>query len=223
MTSWLMVALWGGLVGLDGTSFPQAMISRPLIAGTITGLLFGRPIEGAVAGFLVELFALTTLPIGAAQYPESGTATVAATSAYLVATPVGLHPGYLALALLFALGWERVAAVTVVMHRRAAGRMLIRANAVEAVTLERRHLASMAVDFLRGAVVSLAGGLLGYGALRVLGPLWGLAPAVTAAILAAIGAGMVATAIPLFGGLRPRRLAVVSGVALGIVAALVLR
>jgi mannose/fructose/N-acetylgalactosamine-specific phosphotransferase system component IIC len=223
MTAWVMVALWGGLVGLDGTSFPQAMISRPIIAGTVTGLLFGQPVEGAVAGFLVEVFALTTLPIGAAQYPESGTATVAATSAYVAAAPAGLHPGYLALALLFALGWERVTALTVVLHRRATGRMLIRADAVSAEKLERRHLASMGLDFLRGAIVSLVGGLLAFAALRLLGPLWGLTPAATAVILAAIGAGMVATAVPLFGGLRARRMAVVGGVALGIVAALVLR
>jgi mannose/fructose/N-acetylgalactosamine-specific phosphotransferase system component IIC len=223
MTGWLMVAVWGGLVGLDGTSFPQAMFSRPLIAGTVTGLLVGRPVEGAVAGFLVEVFALTTLPIGAAQYPEAGTATVAATSAYLAATPPGLHSGYLVLALLFALGWERVTALTVVAHRRATGRMLIRTHAVDAAKLERRHMAAMAMDFLRGAVVSLTGGLLGFGALWLLGPLWGLSPAVTAAILAAIGAGMVATAIPLFGGLRARRMAVVGGVALGIVVALVLQ
>jgi mannose/fructose/N-acetylgalactosamine-specific phosphotransferase system component IIC len=223
MTGWFMVALWGGLVGLDGTSFPQAMFSRPLIAGTVTGLLVGRPVEGAVAGFLVEVFALTTLPIGAAQYPEAGTATVAATSAYLAATPPGLQPGYLVLALLFALGWERVTALTVVAHRRATGRMLIRADAVDAAKLERRHMAAMVMDFLRGAVVSVTGGLLGFGVLWLLGPLWGLSPAVTAAILAAIGAGMVATAVPLFGGLRARRLAVMGGVALGIVVALVLQ
>jgi mannose/fructose/N-acetylgalactosamine-specific phosphotransferase system component IIC len=223
MTGWFMVGLWGGLVGLDGTSFPQAMISRPLLAGTVTGLFFGRPIEGVVVGFLVELFALTTLPIGAAQYPESGTATVAATSAYLVATPAGLHPGYLVLALIFALGWERVTALTVVRHRRGNARILIRAGAVTARTLERRHMAAMTVDFFRGAVVSLAGGLLGFGVLRVLGPLWGLTPALTAAILAVIGAGMVATAVPLFGGMRARRLAVVGGVAIGIVVAVVLR
>jgi mannose/fructose/N-acetylgalactosamine-specific phosphotransferase system component IIC len=220
---WLSVALWGGMVGLDGTSFPQAMISRPLIAGTVTGLLFGRPIEGAVVGFLVEIFALTTLPIGAAQYPESGTAAVASAAAYLAAAPAGLHPGYLVIALIFALGWERVTALTVVLHRRATGRMLIRPSAVGAGKLERRHLAAMTVDFLRGAMVSLVGGLLGFGVLRLLGPVWGLTPAVTAAMLAVIGAGIIATAIPLFGGLRARRLAVVGGVALGIVVALVLR
>jgi mannose/fructose/N-acetylgalactosamine-specific phosphotransferase system component IIC len=222
MTVWLPVGLLGGLVGLDATSFPQAMISRPLIAGTLTGTLFGRPLEGAVIGFLIELFALITLPIGAALYPESGTACVAATGAYLAAVPAGLDPGYLVLTLAFALAWERATALTVVLQRRANGRMLIRVGAVPAEKLERRHLAAMSTDFLRGAVVSLGGALLGFALLRLLGPHWGLPADVTARLLTVVAAAMVGTAIPLFGGLRARRVAVAAGVTTGIVVAVVL-
>ena len=74
--SWLIAALLGGFVGLDATSFPQVMISRPVVAGVLTGVLFGRPAEGLAVGFLVEAFSLIILPIGAARYPDSGTATV---------------------------------------------------------------------------------------------------------------------------------------------------
>lgn len=221
--SWLAVAIWGGIVGLDATSFPQAMLSRPIIAGTITGALVGRPFEGVVVGFLMEVFALITLPIGAAQTPESGTATVGATFAYLVATPAEIDPGHLVLALAFALGWERLTALTVVLHRRASGRMLIRDDAVAPAKLERRHMAAMTLDFLRGASVSVVGAGIGLGVLLLVGPGWGLPPAFTAAILAVIAAGMVGTAIPLFGGLKARRIAVVGGVAAGLFTALVLR
>jgi mannose/fructose/N-acetylgalactosamine-specific phosphotransferase system component IIC len=222
MTVWLPVGLLGGLVGLDATSFPQAMISRPLIAGALTGTVFGRPIEGAVIGFMLELFALITLPIGAALYPESGTACVAATGAYLAAVPVGLEPGYLVLTLAFALAWERATALTVVLQRRMNGRMLIRVGAMAAEKLERRHLAAMTSDFVRGAVISLAGGLMGLALLRLLGPHWGLPAEITARLLMVVGAAMVGTAIPLFGGLRARRLAVAAGVATGVLAAVVL-
>jgi mannose/fructose/N-acetylgalactosamine-specific phosphotransferase system component IIC len=222
MMTWIAVGLWGGMVGLDSTSFPQAMISRPLVAGTITGLLFGRPIDGVVLGFLVEAFSLITLPIGAATYPEPGTATVAATAAFITATPAGLQPGYLMIALAFALCWERLSALTVTLQRRANGRMLVRTAAVAARKLERRHLAAMSVDFLRGAVVSLAGSSVAIGLLIVLGPHWGIGPAATTALLAVVAAAMVATAIPLFGGLRARRLAVAGGVVAGLLLALVL-
>jgi mannose/fructose/N-acetylgalactosamine-specific phosphotransferase system component IIC len=223
MMAWIGVALWGGMVGLDSTSFPQAMISRPLVAGGVTGLLFGRPIEGVVVGFLVEAFSLITLPIGAARYPEPGTATVAAAAAFIAATPAGLQPGYLALALAFALGWERLSALTVVLQRRANGRMLVRASAVAAGKLERRHLAAMSADFLRGSVVCTAGSAVGFGLFSILGPYWGLAAAWTTAVLAVVVAAMVGTAIPLFGGLGARRMAVAGGVMAGILAALVLR
>jgi mannose/fructose/N-acetylgalactosamine-specific phosphotransferase system component IIC len=223
MMVWLPVGLVGGLVGLDGTSFPQAMISRPFVAGAITGLLFGRPLEGAFIGFMIEVFALITLPVGAALYPESGTATVSATAAYMLAGPVGLDPGYLILALAFGLAWERVAGVTVVLQRRANGRLLVRTAAMAAKKLERRHLAAMSMDFLRGAVVSGTGALVGFALLRVLGPLWGLAPEVTAGLLVVAAAGMVGTVVSMFGGLRVHRLAVATGAAAGILTALVLQ
>jgi mannose/fructose/N-acetylgalactosamine-specific phosphotransferase system component IIC len=222
MPTWIAVWLWGGVVGLDSTSFPQAMLSRPLVAGSVTGLIMGRPLEGVVVGFMVEVFSLITLPIGAAKYPEPGTATVAASAAYVAATPPGLQPGYLVLALAFALSWERLSGLTVMLQRRANGRLLVRTTAVAARKLERRHLAAMTVDFTRGVVVSAAGAGVGLALLVALGPLWGFDPALTIALLGVVAAGMVGTALPLFGGLVARRMAVAGGVAAGLLAALVL-
>jgi mannose/fructose/N-acetylgalactosamine-specific phosphotransferase system component IIC len=223
VTAWFGLVLWGGLVGLDSTSFPQAMISRPVVAGAVTGLIFGRPVEGAVFGFLVEVFALITLPIGAAKTPESGTAAAAAAAAYAAAAPAGLDPGYLVLALAFGLAWERLASATVLLQRRANGRLLIRTAAMAARKLEQRHLAAMTLDLLRGSSVTVAGGLIGYLLLAAVGPVWGLDPALTAAVLMVVAAGMVGTAIPLFGGVTRRPVAVVAGVVAGVLATLVLR
>ena len=86
--NWLTVSAFGGIVGVDATSFAQTMISRPLMAATITGFLMGRPTEGLFLGSLLELFAIVILPVGAARYPETGTAGVAATAAYMSATPL---------------------------------------------------------------------------------------------------------------------------------------
>lgn len=216
MTDWLVVALVGGLVGLDATSFPQVMVSRPLIAGALTGALFGRPVEGCVAGFIVEAFTLIILPIGAARYPESGTATVAAVGAYASAAPAGLDPGYLALTVTFALMWERVAGESVVLLRRTNGQLLTDTAGIGARQLERRHLAAMSLDFARGAAISAGGGLVAYGLLRLAGPLWGLAPAATASVMAVLVAGMLGTAITLFGVGRARRAALVGGVVAGL-------
>jgi hypothetical protein len=175
-----------------------------------------------VVGFLVEAFSLITLPIGAAKYPEPGPATVAAAAAFMAATPAGVQPGYVLLALAFALGWERLGAATVTLQRRANGRLLVRTAAVAARKLERRHLAAMSLDFVRGVVVTIAGSGVGLALLAVVGPSWGAGPALTTGVLAVVAAAMVGTVIPLFGGLRARRVAVVGGVVAGVLAALVL-
>lgn len=214
--SWLAVGLLGGFVGLDGTSFPQVMISRPLVAGALTGALFGRPAEGVIIGFIMEAYSLIILPIGAVRYPESGTATVAATAAYLGATAPGLAAGSMVLALAFGLLWERLAGETVVMLRRSNGRLMTRAGGVSARALERRHLAAMTVDFVRGGVVTTSGALIGYGVLSVLDGYWGLGSELTLGVLAALVAAMVGTALPLFGGVAARRVALASGLAAGV-------
>ena len=70
----LPIALLGGVLGLDVVSFPQAMISRPLVAATAAGALIGQAASGLLVGAALELIALETLPFGAAKYPEWGSA-----------------------------------------------------------------------------------------------------------------------------------------------------
>jgi mannose/fructose/N-acetylgalactosamine-specific phosphotransferase system component IIC len=68
----------GTIAGLDLVSVPQAMLSRPLVAGFLGGAVAGRPLAGLAMGALLELFAFETLPIGAARYPDWGPAATAA-------------------------------------------------------------------------------------------------------------------------------------------------
>jgi len=77
----LLLLAWGTFVALDLVSVPQAMYARPLVAGTVAGLLAGDMMTGLQLGVLLELFALDVLPVGAAQYPDHGPATVAAVTA----------------------------------------------------------------------------------------------------------------------------------------------
>jgi PTS system mannose-specific IIC component len=88
----VLLVLWGVLVGLDLVSVPQAMLSRPLVAGTVAGWLAGDTEAGLRVGVLLELFALDVLPIGAVRYPDYGPATVAA-AALAVGAPWELGLG----------------------------------------------------------------------------------------------------------------------------------
>lgn len=77
-TTLALLLAWGTLVGLDLVSFPQAMIARPLVAGTIAAALLGDLDTGLRVAVVMELFALDVLPAGASRYPDYGPATVGA-------------------------------------------------------------------------------------------------------------------------------------------------
>ena len=82
------LAVLGAVLGLDVVSFPQAMISRPIVAATAAGALIGQPGRGLMMGVALEFFALESLPFGASRYPEWGSAAVVG-GALFAMTPDG--------------------------------------------------------------------------------------------------------------------------------------
>jgi mannose/fructose/N-acetylgalactosamine-specific phosphotransferase system component IIC len=159
------LALLGAVLGLDVVSFPQAMISRPIAAATLAGAIVGQPGRGLIAGAVLELFAVETLPFGASRYPEWGSASVVG-GALFAMQPDG-SSGALTVAICAALATAAVGGWTMVWHRKmiakwAAGlRDELASGSCDAVTtLQLRGLTS---DVVRG-------GLLTFVALLVLTP-----------------------------------------------------
>jgi mannose/fructose/N-acetylgalactosamine-specific phosphotransferase system component IIC len=214
--SWLWLAIVGGVVGLDATSFPQIMISRPLVAGILGGLAAGRPGAGIVFGAILEAFHLAVLPIGAARYPEAGTAAVAAAFA-LIAAGGNAEPVALLLTLGFALIWGRVAAGSVDLERRINERLIRGVDPeLEAGAVERRHLLAMALDFARGSVVTIAGAALGWLLIGTVLSIVRFSPAIAQGGLAILLCAATAGALTVFGGLSERRLSFLGGVVVGV-------
>jgi mannose/fructose/N-acetylgalactosamine-specific phosphotransferase system component IIC len=214
---WGLAAI-GGLVGLDATSFPQVMVSRPLVAGTLTGLLFGEPAQGAMVGAILEVFDLGILPVGAARYPDSGTATVAAVAAYSLVPLHALDPGVLLLAVIFGLSWEFVTGASTVWLRRLNERLVLstpRWHGRPGRALERLHLTSMLLDFLRAAMLSVGGALLGALLLKPAAGHWALGSEFAAAALTVAAATVLGALISVFGGWRERWRALLVGLACG--------
>ena len=151
------LTILGAVLGLDVVSFPQAMLSRPIVAATIGGAVVGDPLSGLLAGATIEFLALETLPVGASRYPEWGSASVVGGAV------LGLHgdarAGALTMALLAAIATGWIGGWTMIQLRQL--------NAVWARQLRRRidagsenavvglQFAGLVADLLRGGALTL--------------------------------------------------------------------
>ncbi len=190
----LPIALLGAILGLDVVSFPQAMISRPIVAATIAGAFIGEPERGLLIGVVLELIALDTLPFGASRYPEWGSAGVVGGALY-ASQPPGMY-GALPAAMLAALLTASISGWSMVFLRRSIANKLTRSrDRIEDGSREALlslHLTGMSLDLLRGGAVTLVGMLVFSTLVRAIVVIWGSPPEISRAVVvvaAAIVAG----------------------------------
>lgn len=153
----LSLLAWGTLVGLDLVSVPQAMLSRPLVAGSVAGWLVGDVEAGLRIGVLFELFALDVLPVGAVRYPDYGPATVAAV-ALGAGAPWELGLGLsTALGLVLAVlgGWSLQTVRR--WNARAIQRRAAALAAGESSAIRRLQYGALLRDAARGLILTLLG------------------------------------------------------------------
>ncbi|UNQ73206.1 PTS system mannose/fructose/sorbose family transporter subunit IID [Infirmifilum sp. NZ] len=77
------------IFGLDYIWCCPLFIWRPLVAGTLTGLILGDPITGLLVGSLLEFVFAGLFTIGGGTVPEASTGTIASA---VVAITMGLKP-----------------------------------------------------------------------------------------------------------------------------------
>jgi len=154
-------ALLGAVLGLDVVSFPQAMLSRPLVAATIAGALAGSATLGLLVGATLELFALETLPIGASRYPEWGSAAVVGGTLFAMAEHVDplASPGVMSTAVLGAIATAWVGSRSMVLLRTLNGRLARRSMdalaAGSARTVVGLQMSGLLGDLVRGFLLTL--------------------------------------------------------------------
>lgn len=151
--AWFLAALIGGALGMDAVSFPQVMIARPLVAGTLGGLFAGNAALGLWVGALLEIVSTRQLPMGGARYHDTGPAAFAAGLAY--ADVGGSSSGLLlATAAGLLLGW--IGSWTVHWQRRLNERLVapLARAATPPGALVRRHLSALGLDCLRAALLT---------------------------------------------------------------------
>jgi PTS system mannose-specific IIC component len=171
----LPLALLGGLLGLDVVSFPQAMVSRPIVASTLAGAFIGHAESGLLIGIVLELIALDTLPFGASRYPEWGSAGVVG-GALFSAEAHGM-PGALPASILAALLTASISGSSMVVLRRIiAGRLERTRDRIEEGSrdaLVSLHLSGMTLDLLRGALVTTVAMMIFSPLVRAIVAVWG--------------------------------------------------
>lgn len=214
-SSLLVVSLLGGLLALDATSVGQFMFSRPLVAGSLTGWLTGDFAFGLQVGALLELYLLVAFPTGGSSFPEGSTAAVVAVaSAALagvgVAVPLSVAAGLL---------WGHVAGASITVMRKVHGRLIPEPEDTDASAgrITRAHATAMALDFLRGVTMTLAGVVVGPPVLARMSAAWPMEPSESLSLVlvgAAVSGGVLLRS---FGGFRRRKYLFVAGVVLGFV------
>ena len=214
-----LLLTWGTIVALDLVSVPQAMYARPLVAGTVAGLIGGDVTAGLQLGVLLELFALDVLPVGAARYPDHGPATVAAVAAAAGAPwPERMGVAVLLAMLLAVLGgWslQRLRHLNAqALHARAAALAAGSEPGIRAL-----QWGGVGRDAIRGLLLT-ALGLAGALVLRAFPPVAPrmqglLAAAAIGCALAAVAGGAARSA-----GRGPRLHWLVAGLAVGLIIAL---
>jgi mannose/fructose/N-acetylgalactosamine-specific phosphotransferase system component IIC len=186
----LPIALLGALLGLDVVSFPQAMVSRPIVAATLAGAFIGNPPGGLLIGVVLEMIALDTLPFGASRYPEWGSAGVVG-GALFAAQPAGM-PGALPASLLSALltasisGWSMVVLRRLIASRLEQTRDKIEEGSRDA--LLSLHLSGMSMDLLRGGLVTIIAMMIFTPLLHAIVAIWGTDSAPSHAVVVVIAA-----------------------------------
>lgn len=214
------IALLGGVLGMDVVTFPQAMISRPIVAATVAGAFIGNAPAGLIMGAVLELLALEMLPFGASRYPDWGSASVVAGSLY-----AGLHgdpAGALAASLFAALVTAMLSGRSMVWLRRlnasiaARERGALEKGSSRAVT--GLQLFGLTADLIRGFVVTMVAMIAFTPLMRAIVETWGtdarMSRAAVVAIVAAVSTGAI---WKIFHNVARARLLFLAGLAVGAV------
>lgn len=215
-----IIGILGAVLGLDVVGFPQAMLSRPLVACTLSGALLGSAPFGLMLGALVEFFALETLPVGASRYPEWGSSS--AIGGALVGSQPTLSAGGLLIGVVATLAMAWIGGWSMVQLRRlnavwARNRHAAIARGSRSVVVGLQ-LYGLTADLLRGFALTMLG-------IAVFAPLyaramaeWGLGESTARSLLVGVAGITAAGAVyKVFHGTAHTRWYFVAGLALGAV------
>ena len=210
-----LIALLGGGLALDATSVGQFMLSRPLVAGALTGWMLGDPALGLLIGTLLELYLPVSFPSGGARFPEGAPATVVAVAPASASSAPGAVPVAIAVGLL----WGQVGGFSITALRKANGFIVPEPadSRVSTARITAAHLGAVGLDFMRGVLITGTGVTIGRVVVARVSAPWPLGERESFALVLAGAAVSVGILLHDLGGFRERRVLFVAGLALGLV------
>jgi mannose PTS system EIIC component len=193
----VITSIVGGVLHLDRTAAFQFLISRPLVASAVTGLILGDVRTGLVIGMVLELLWLGTQPFGTALPPDDTVVAVAAPAAGILAGRMlgSTNPSLLCLAILAALPLSEAGRLVDVWARKVNGVFLDRAKTAagngDVGGVGRQNIAGLASFFLFFTL------LTGAGILGTLGVTYFVYPHLPGPVM--VAAGWIFWSLPFFG------------------------
>jgi mannose PTS system EIIC component len=209
----VVVSVAGGILCLDRVVL-QAMISRPIVAAPLIGLILGDPYTGLIAGAFIELFWIDRLPIGACIPPNDTVAAILITASSIESAQLlgGISPGLIALSILIIVPFgflaQRMELWIVKGNERLVERALSDAARGAVRSIARGHLSAILKTYLMSVVFILVAMPIGIAALTWIYPrlapqivrgltlLYGLFPLLGAAV--ALNTINIRGAVPIF-------------------------
>lgn len=161
MMKYLMIALVGGILCLDRTAV-QLLISRPIVAAPILGILLGDPWTGLIIGSFLELVWIDRVPIGGYVPPDDTMASLVITGVTIIVSGrLGfVSPELISLSFIIflpvALLGQRAQSLVIKSNNRLAELADLAAEKPDIRLLELLHLRGLVKAFITPACLVLA-------------------------------------------------------------------
>lgn len=159
MTDIMIAALAGGVIGLDRTAAGQFMISQPIVAGPLMGLVLGDVMAGLLIGAVLELIWVMDVPVGTFVPANSTIAAVAATAIAVIGSGGKAPLSVVGFVLLLTVAMAPVTMFVETGMRkwnsRLGSRLFAASGRPAAAALSRAHLAGLALFFTKSFLLCL--------------------------------------------------------------------
>jgi mannose/fructose/N-acetylgalactosamine-specific phosphotransferase system component IIC len=168
----LLVALAGGVLGLDRTAVGQFMVSQPIVAGPLVGTLLGDGASGLIIGLVLQLVWVMDMPIGTFVPANATIMSIVATGSAVLGSAGHVAPPVLGFCLFLSTALAQLTMAADRVVRALNGRLVSDVDAaIAGDALDRRlvraHVLGLGIFYLKSFILCAVTLPVGYAAVRI--------------------------------------------------------